>query len=130
MWTGVDGPGLAVIFVVGTDTWTGLLPSGLTVATTLAQSAFSSAPSLRAIATCRLAPFGAALGKQNDGGAACRHAAGNPRRLVPGAPEGVEAIGALDGAAGILGDPQAVRLGAIHGEDDGRAERHEFGIGG
>src|SRR3546814_16703415 len=58
------------------------------------------------------------------------HAAGDRPRLVARAPEAVEAVGALDRAAGILRDPQAVRFGAVEREKNGRAERHISGVGG
>ena len=49
--------------------------------------------------------------------------------LGAGAPEGVEAVGALDRAAGVLRDPQAVGLVAVHVEEHRRAQAAQFGIG-
>ena len=54
-----------------------------------------------------------------------RHAAGDALGLGARAPEGVEAVGALDRPAGVLRDPQAVGLGAVEVEEHRRAQRDE-----
>ena len=70
------------------------------------------------------------LGSRISACALGRHAAGRPARRLARAPEGVEAVGALDRSAGILRDPQARCFGAIERQEHRRAQRHEFGIGG
>src|SRR3546814_11084149 len=59
-----------------------------------------------------------------------RHAAGDRPRFLAGAPEAVEAVGALDRATGVLGDPEAIGFGTVERKDDGGAERDIFGVGG
>src|SRR6185369_14537046 len=99
------GPGAGASFASSGMTW-----SGRTVSTTLRQSARSSAPSLR----IAVYPFDRAARQQQPGAAVRLHAAGDPRCFLAGAPEGVEAVGAADRAAGILRDPQAVRERIVH----------------
>jgi hypothetical protein len=54
-----------------------------------------------------------------------------PFRIRAGAPEGVEAIGAADRAAGVLRHPQALGAAVAHaGEQDGRSISDVAGIDG
>lgn len=76
--------------------------SGRIVSVTMAQRACSSGDRPR---TGSLDSGDAALGQEDERAAVRRHAARNALGLVASAPEGVEAIGALDCATGILCNP-------------------------
>ena len=78
--------------------------SGRTVAITRAHKA-SSSGLRRRILSC-----GDALGQEDIG---ALHSAGDHGRFLARAPEGIEAVGAANGAAGILGDPQAIGFRTI-----------------
>ncbi len=58
-------------------------------------------------------------GMQHARRAPRQHAAGDALGLVARAPEGIDAVGALDRAAGVLRDPQAVGFAAIESIQNG-----------
>ena len=94
--------------------------SGRMVAVTRAQSSASSGLSAR--------DTGGALRHQDQGDSIGGHPAGDLRRLGPVAPEGVEPVCALDRAARVLRDPEAVGLWTVEREEDRRAQRNELGV--